>query len=154
MFETYKKGQGAITRRVAFWSLAALIVWGGQGLYTYVLGFDWAKKLLLSSGSWNEGFELPVLGQRLDVAFLIGWGFVVVALFALFRFLNRPKSADFLIETDTELSKVSWPTWKDAWNSTLVVMIFVLFFTAFLFFSDFLLNKLVGLLLSIGGGDS
>lgn len=154
MLESYKKGEGVITRRVAFWSLAALLIWAGQGIYTFVLRWDWAKKLLVEDGPPSEGFEIPVFGQRFDLGFVLAWGFVIGSLLVLRSLLNRPKVAEFLIETDAELGKVTWPTWRDAWNSTVVVIIFVLFFTAFLFGSDFVLNRLVKLLLGVDGGDS
>jgi len=51
--------------------------------------------------------------------------FAAVLLVALsilwWRFLNKEKWAELLIDMEAELRKVSWPTPSDAWQSTLVV---------------------------------
>ena len=142
MPEIYKEGQGVLVRRCAFWALVILFVWGGQSLYTWLFNtFDFAKALVFESGKTPlEGYEVPVLEQRLNWAFFISWAFVFGACFLVFRFLNQEKSADFLIETDVELKKVTWPSWKDAWNSSLIVVVFVVVLTAFLVASDYLLD--------------
>jgi preprotein translocase SecE subunit len=62
-----------------------------------------------------------VVDENMSVAFLIG----AVLLLALglwwWRFVNRERWADLLIDMETELRKVSWPSPSDAWQSTLVV---------------------------------
>lgn len=147
MPEIYKEGQGVLVRRVAFWVLVVLIVWGGQSLYTWLVngGFgwewmggawQWPAKLILEDKNPLDGYSIPVLDQRFNWGFVVSWGLVALACLWLYRFLNRPRSADFLIETDTEFKKVTWPTRKDAWNSSLIVVVFVLMLTAFLVFSD------------------
>lgn len=52
-------------------------------------------------------------------------------------------------ETIGELRKVSWPTPKEAWRLTKIVMIVMLSTAAVLGFLDFLFSRLVGLLVSI-----
>ena len=154
MLETYKKGQGVPTRRVAFFGLAALVIWGGLGFSNWLLRFAWFQRPLTGGTNPRDAFVLPVLRQPLNWSFVVSWVLVIAALLAIRSLLNREKTAELLIETDAELGKVNWPSWKDASNSAVVVMIFVAFFTAFLFGSDFILNRLVSALLTAGTGNS
>jgi preprotein translocase SecE subunit len=62
-----------------------------------------------------------VFEEKLSVAFLISAVLLVVLALWWWRFLNRERWADLLIEMETELRKVSWPSPSDAWQSTLVV---------------------------------
>jgi preprotein translocase subunit SecE len=139
--EIYKEGHGVLVRRIAFVTLAALIVWGGTELYG-----------LLNSGKWVQNnrwvdYRIPVIHQYIDPAFAISWIVVIAACVFLYRGLNRPRAADFLIETDTEVRKVTWPSWNDAWNSSLIVLIFVVVMTGFIFLSDFIIGRLMRLVL-------
>ena len=142
MPEIYKEGQGVLVRRCAFWGLMLIIVWGGQSLYTWLFNtFDFSKVLLIERGVEPlQGYRIPLLDQRFNWAFVIAWGMVLAASFVTWRLLMRPRTADFLIDTDTELKKVTWPSWKDAWNSSVIVIVFVIVLTCFLLISDYLLN--------------
>jgi len=53
----------------------------------------------------------------------------------------------YIRETIGELRKVSWPTRKEAWNLTVVVLIVTLTMSAFLGFLDFVFNRLFALIL-------
>ena len=57
--------------------------------------------------------------------------FLALELFLIWM-INRPKLGGLLIETETEMKKVSWPSWSDAFNSSLVVLVAVIFFMLFL----------------------
>ena len=62
--------------------------------------------------------------------------------------MNRQKAADMLIETESEMRKVTWPTFLDAWHGTLAVLVTVVFMGAFLAVSDvvltYALSKVMG----------
>ncbi|MAG57694.1 MAG: preprotein translocase subunit SecE [Planctomycetes bacterium] len=133
-----------------------MIVWGGQRLYTWLISeFDFAKKLLFEDKSHHlDGTIIPVLEQRFDFALLISWGVTIGAVYLLHRFLNRERSAEFLIETDEELKKVTWPSWADAKTSSLIVLVFILFMAAFLAGADFILSRISELLFSLFGAGS
>jgi len=51
-------------------------------------------------------------------------------------------------ETVGELRKVTWPTPKDAWQLTKVVLLVLVAMSAFLGAFDFLFSRLMGLILS------
>jgi len=50
-------------------------------------------------------------------------------------------------ETIGELRKVNWPTWQEAKNLTIIVLIVTLSMSAFLGFLDFIFTQLFALLL-------
>ncbi len=63
---------------------------------------------------------------------LIGLG----CLWGIFKVVNHPRRADFLIETEGEMKKVSWPGKSEVVGATGVVIITVLLLAALLFASD------------------
>jgi preprotein translocase SecE subunit len=65
--------------------------------------------------------------DQLGLMLLPGGQLKVVALsllgfYLVWRLVNVPAFADFLIATDSEMSKVSWPPFKKLWRDTLVVV--------------------------------
>lgn len=74
--------------------------------------------------------------------------FSVLAYFA-FKYLNRSTASDFLIETEDELRRVSWPPRKEYVTSSFVVIIVMVIFSVFLFGAD---KALSGLLHKLGIG--
>ncbi|WP_321530893.1 preprotein translocase subunit SecE [uncultured Desulfuromonas sp.] len=58
------------------------------------------------------------------------------------------KVSGFLGNVKSELTKVTWPTWKDTYGSTMVVIAFVLLVAVFLWGVDNVLSVLVKNLLS------
>ena len=53
-----------------------------------------------------------------------------------FRLVNVPRFADFLIAVEAEMNKVSWPTRKELFRSSIVVIVVFLLLTAVLFVYD------------------
>ena len=66
----------------------------------------------------------PILFPAAGIFLGLGYG--------AFLFLNRERSADFLVETEGELRKVSWPARKEYVGSSVVVLIVVLVVSLFL----------------------
>jgi len=69
----------------------------------------------------------------------------------LFRWHQTPKLADLLIETESELQKVTWAKMPEVVNSSIVVIGFVLFLMAFLAGSDVILSRISDYILNGGG---
>ena len=112
-FGLYKPNQGRIVRQVTFLTtafLGCLIAWE-------------IKRSPLMSGMGAEGY-LAMLG----IAAVMVW--------LTFRLVNYSVFADFLIAVEAEMNKVSWPTRRELWNASLVVIFVIFSMAAFLFLFD------------------
>lgn len=137
----YKKDQGRLARMAVFWTLAILIFWGCRSLY-FTLGQQ-SEAL----GKALGGFRIPVLDLPGSPALLIAALVFSGAVFLLYRWMETPKTADMLIETESELKKVTWPTTQEVINSSVIVIVCVLFLMGFMALSDIVLARVAGLLL-------
>ena len=59
-----------------------------------------------------------------------------LGLWIAFRTVNYPTFADFLVSVEAEMSKVSWPTWKELYVNSKVVLLFMALFTILIFIFD------------------
>ncbi len=57
------------------------------------------------------------------------------------------KIAKFIEDVRTEMAKVTWPTQDELLNSTMIVAVVSIIFTLFIFFADFIVSRLMTLLL-------
>jgi preprotein translocase SecE subunit len=136
--QIHKEGHGVLVRRTTFVSLALLAVWGGMAFYDFLIStFDSMRKLTLSD------YRIPVLGQKPDLAAALSWILIAIACWRIFVFLNKAKTVDYLIEADNEFRKVTWPAWRDAVNSALVVLVFIAVVTFLIAVFDFVLTQLL-----------
>jgi preprotein translocase SecE subunit len=133
----YKADQGRIVRLVAFWALALLLFYGCVSLKNSLETWGWSSA---TSKALVEGMpRLPILGWNLNAALLIAAPVFGTVVWLLYRWQNSPKVADLLIDTESELGKVTWPTMTDAVNSSIVVMGVVVFLMAFMAGADIVL---------------
>jgi len=140
----YKKDQGRMARLAAFWTLAVLLFYGCMSLNATLSGRFEATL----GGALIPSFpRIPVMGTDLTGAFLIAAVVCLAGLILLMRFLERPKYADMLIETELELRKVTWPTAQEVVNSSIVVIICVAFLMGFLAASDWFLARVTRVIL-------
>ncbi len=56
----------------------------------------------------------------------------------------------FAQEVRAEVAKVTWPTWKEVWITTVMVVIMVTLAAIFFLFADQLLGWIVNTILNIG----
>lgn len=143
---TYKKDQGRLARLVVFWVLGLAAFYGCYAFYGQVLKRHFSASLGVPLIDGMK--KIPVLGIELNGAFLIAAALFALSLYLLHRWQNRPKVADLLIETESELRKVTWPTFPEALNSSIIVIVTVLFLMAFLAGADWLLGNLATRLLT------
>lgn len=113
--ELFKKNQGRLSRLWTWIVLAAVSVWGAWTLQA---------RLLVESG------DVVRLGVPTIVALAGAW--------AAFRLVNFPRFADFLIDVEGEMAKVSWPAWPELWRATVVVLVTMFLFSVVLFGYDML----------------
>ena len=124
MFEVYKRGQGIRARWVTASALGALAVFGCYSLQDFVGGYTEAKV--------NLGF------MALSVSVLVSAIGFLVAGMLIALICNHKKFVDYLISSEIELKKVSWPTRADLKRQTVIVIATIVVFGALLFAADIL----------------
>lgn len=118
--QIYKRTQGKYTRLTTFLAVMVLGAWGAHSL---------AGKLGSANVNTYVQFGVPVL--------------VLAGLAAvMFLVVNRPRSADFFIATESEMKKVSWSSRKEVFGSTKVVIVTTFLLAAILFLVDFVFATL------------
>jgi preprotein translocase SecE subunit len=128
----YRPGQGATSRRAIFLVAVGFAAWGCLDLWAWMQRFD-----ALRTPFWSgAGSRLPIgnvaVGGSLLIALVVFAGGLVLATWSL----KQPKLADLLIETESEMKKVSWPSLPEAWGNTKVVAVTVSLFAAVLLVFD------------------
>ncbi len=98
MFEIYKPTQGKHTR----WATFAV------GLALTAIGAYWLSERLA--------------GGNVYVQYFVPLAVLATLAYGLFRLVNKPRMADFLIATEGEMKKVSWSSRKEIVGSTKVVI--------------------------------
>ena len=125
----YKRSQGRIARQLTFAVLAVALLMGCWQLYEY--------------DTWKAGLS----ALRLAVP----GGLLLLGAWFAYRLVNIPRFADFLIAVEAEMNKVSWPSRKELFRSSLVVLIFIFFLAFILFAYDLFWKALLYDLLNIAG---
>ncbi len=115
----YKRTQGKITRQVTF--AAAFIS--------------------IAMGCWQLKLNLSFIGGRTQAQYTLS-GYVIPAVLLamgtwfLFRLVNYPRFADFLIAVEAEMSKVNWPSRRELFRASMVVLVTIFVLALVLFFYD------------------
>lgn len=130
---TYRSDKGRYVRGAAFGMLVALAYYGAVTLRDF-LSWNWARNEL--------GFTIPVLEIPLTAGFLIALAVFVASVVAVRYAVNHPKAADLLIDTEEELQRVTWPTWPETWNGSVVVVVTVITMLVLLAGADVILSRL------------
>ena len=135
-FEPYRQGQGTYARATAAVATSVIALFASYQIY---------------NGMIDSSVLIPVRIPVIDV--MITWGvaistiFFVGSLVGIAYLYNKPKVADFLIETQIELQKVSWPTREELRDATIVVISLTVVLGAFVFAA----NKLSEMLMRVLG---
>ena len=154
LFQAYRPGQGKMSRTLILWTGFLLLAWGcrslmlalpeffprmGQGLNEFQ-AFGGA----LPQEAWSV--DLVFFATKVSSALAIAVVVLLAGSLWWWRFMNRPKWADLVIEMEQELKKVSWPTFGDAWQSTLVVTAFTVALVAMTFLFDIVIGSVIELI--------
>ena len=119
-FDLYKRNQGRLARQLTAAGIGAMVVAGA-----YVL---------------SQG---PLAGMSRELKFLIPASITAVAAWIIFRLVNYPRFAEFLISVEAEMGKVSWAGKEELYRATIVVLSTMLFLGVILFFYDLLWQKIL-----------
>jgi preprotein translocase subunit SecE len=121
LFESsfYKRNQGRLIRQLTAVALGVAVV---AGFYTF-------------SQAFLQEYSRAV---KVGVPFIL----IVVGLWVVFRVVNLPRFADFLISVEGEVDKIAWASKQELIRSTLVVLgtMFIVGFLLLLF--DFFWQQL------------
>jgi preprotein translocase SecE subunit len=142
---TYREDQGRLTRMFAFWATVAMVYFGCTFLYSQL--FQYVEALRPALG----GLQVPLISYDLNGALVISMLVFAGGAFGAHRYLNRGDVVETLVDTETELKKVTWPTFEETLNASLVVVAFVLILMGFLWLSDRVLESIFARLLGLGG---
>jgi len=124
----------------AFWALFLLLGYGCLSGLVHQMRSWFSGLGVLFTRVWVD--KIPLLGQ-IDMAMTVSLAVLGIGGYVIHRFLNRPRSADLLIETEGELRKVTWPSPSETWAGTLAVMVTVVLMLGYLFASDAMLSNLL-----------
>lgn len=109
----YKRSQGRLARQLTAAALGLIVV---VGAYT------------LSQG--------PLLNFSDTVRSTVPLAICAIAGWIIFRIVNYPVFAEFLISVEGEMSKVSWASRQEWWRATVVVLSTMFFLAIVLFAYD------------------
>ncbi len=112
-YDIYKRGQGKYTRSITF--AVGVLISGSVAYYTSEM-LGTSRGLLLAYG--------------VPLAIFVTMGLLV------FWIVNRPKSADFMIATESEMKKVSWSSRKEVIGGTKVVIVTTMILAMLLYTVD------------------
>lgn len=118
--QPYKPGQGSLARNGTLAALGVLIAFGV---------YSWSTSQTQAAPVFKWGFPVLVGG-------VLGW--------IAYRMVHYPRFADFLISTEAEMNKVSWPSKGELKASTMVVLANVFFLALFLFLADLFWRMVLG----------
>jgi preprotein translocase SecE subunit len=132
----YKRTQGV---RVRQWTLIGFLGVGITGVWSIY------SNTSLGIGPWV--LAIPFTGATItplaDVEYAVPILLAVAAVWLSWRAVNMPPFADFLIATEAEMNKVSWPTRKGLVQDTVVVLATTVLLTLFLLVVDWFWGALL-----------
>ncbi len=132
-WQVYRPGEGRWARMLA---MVAILLMGAFSAYRW--------HLYAAKASWRI-WLLPGIGAHQMTWSEVGAAILLV-VFSLVGYricFARTGTSDFLIETEIELRKVTWPQWKplfrsdtELWGSTYVVILVIVILAVFIFLVD------------------
>ena len=130
----YKEDQGKVARIILVTVIMLGAVFALQQLHGYMPKIpDWKLFGLID----ENGLAFNILDWR----YMVHGPLIVLAIMFAYSQFNRPKTADFLIETENELkNKVTWPSRKEEVSASVVVVVTVLILCVFIFGVDYIMK--------------
>jgi len=150
LFEYYKKNQGIIVRTATAISIALLVAYGFYSLYRTVPIVDASYNPPRPTFWGTILLTIPFFEVSIDYGIVISFAlFILVSFLIYILILNKPKPSDYLIETEGELKKVSWPSRPQYLGSSVAVIISMVILGVFLILADqffeFIIRRIIKL---------
>lgn len=148
-FSVHKPGEGYATRLGIFIiALLFVLFTCHHWFYNWISVRDFATRYLSLGFALNWTITVPNATRYVSIGGAIVL-FFLGAMIAYYYIYCAQRSAEFLVKTDGELAKVTWPKitpWfksdTQVWGATYVVLIVVAFLTVYVFGVDFILQTL------------
>ncbi|NBV44340.1 MAG: preprotein translocase subunit SecE [Planctomycetia bacterium] len=131
----YKRHQGRIARQATFAALVATLALGVWRLSQTLAAWFGGAASLSGSLSTALGSQSTATDFGL-VRFLLPLVLMAAGTWLVYRLVNVPRFADFLIAVETEMTKVSWPTAGEVARSSAVIIFLIFALSAILFLYD------------------
>ncbi len=128
-FSIYKKGQGKYTRLGSAMAWMAIAVFGCITLFNKMTAID------IEAMSQSNEKILDTL-VPVGVFLLIGW--------FVYWIVNKQSIADFMIDAEGEMKKVSWSSKQEIIVSTTIVIVVVIIMASFLGLVDLMFQMFFG----------
>jgi len=151
LWKVHKPGEGTVTRLGLFVSMAAFLFYACHRWFYHWTFFRDVLARWLESLEWrsllNWAFD-PQIQKVVSWAGVLVLGLGCGGLLYYYLYI-KVRSAEFLVQTDMELKKVTWPRitpWfkvnTPVWGATYVVLIVVVLLGLFVFGVDWVLTWL------------
>jgi len=152
VFQVHKPGKAKLTRMVTLLGGLFILVWGCRSLlyelpsFWRTLGAAWNELLMDAKPESAWKVDLVLFETNFSPALTLSALVLIVGGLLWFGLVNRAKIADPLVDMEDELKKVSWPTFSDAWQSTLVVSGFTALIVVLVFTYDIVIKYIIDLM--------
>ncbi len=153
----YKPKRGRIVRWSSFGVYAFFVVYGLFNLHVHLTAVGDPG---VNPDHWLNAYTrevvaipLPVVDDQIVITagLLVSIGLGAVAGWYLLRLVWRnPRVSEFLIDTQTELQKVSWPSLPELKSSTVAVVIAVAILSTYLLLVDMALAAVFSTIIGTG----
>jgi preprotein translocase SecE subunit len=126
--ELYKPDEASRSRGALGVVSAALLLYGVISLYEY-----------LAVGFWQQDLATGFMGDEFPISPRVILCVILTTVIAvgIYVLCNNQKIVDFLISTEVEMGKVSWPTQQEVVYNSLVVIICTVIMGIYLGLVDF-----------------
>lgn len=142
MLFRYKPDEGRNARQMAFWGGEAAVAYACTTFAGFLNSYSGLRAPLM------DGFtKVPVFGVTISGSNLIAFLVFCALSYVWVKALAKEKLAQHLIEVEGEIRKVTWPSFQEASNSSIVVIVTVLVLMGFLSLADWALGGLFRVIL-------
>jgi preprotein translocase subunit SecE len=136
-FTIYKKGQGYWTRIGTLMGVVLIGAFTAYSLYVAVSTRMFAHRVYDPRQAAHQQMVEKTVTTSITSIFCIGY------IWLAWHLMNKPRNADFLIATDSEMKKVNWTSRKELIGSTKIVIVFMFLTALFLFAVDWIFGTLM-----------
>lgn len=129
----YKPEAAKASRGVTALSLGLLLLYGAVALYDSLAAGWWLEPISGLDGLLGD--EFPLAPRGFAAVLMMG-----LSAFGVFVLCNHPRYVDFLVETEAELRKVTWPTRPEIVSSSTVVVLVTVILGIYIFAVDYIIG--------------